>query len=162
MRIFSGFYKIIGIEVSPELIDLITLLIDDIEGVIRDRRVKIKCVSGVIGCIEVIHLIRRDLINLADILRIRVIILLVVPHIIHVIVRIGVVIVPLTGILELFDLESLLDENILHVVRQVVNLVLSLIVLILLRLRLPKYLHLQVLYLHLVKQVELRPTDYPL
>lgn len=164
MWVFPCFNKIIEIKASSKLIDLVALFIDDIKRiVVTSQSVIIKCVCWVIWCIWVIQLIRSYLINLAVILRGRVVISLVVTHIVHVIIRIGrVIIISLTWILKLFYLEGLFNQNILNIIWQVVYLILPIIIVLLLWFWFAQNLHFQILYFDFVKKVELWPTDYSL
>lgn len=116
MRAFPGFDKIVEIKASSKAIDLISFLINDINGVVVDgSSVKINCVSLVTtdegGVVELVAHV------LVHVLGVRVVILLVVAHVVHVVVRVGgVVLVALAGVFEFANFERLLDENVLHVV----------------------------------------------
>jgi len=93
MWIFPSLHKIIKIETSSQLVDLIALFINDIRIIVISKSIKINCVSRVIRGISVVHLIRC---NLIEILRVRVTTFLIVTHVIHVVVRVRIVIISLT------------------------------------------------------------------
>ena len=127
MRIFSCLNKIIEIKASSELIDLVTFFVDDIKIIVVGKGIKIKCVCRVIWGIWIIKLIRCDLI---EILRIWVTTFLIVTHIVHVIIGIWVVVISLTWILELFYLERLFNQNIFHIIREVIYFIFSIILIL--------------------------------
>ena len=131
MRAFPGFDKVIKVEASSKPIDLIAVFIDNISGVVY-WGVKINCVSLVAadkrGVVELItHVLR----VLAEGLVVWVVVLLVVAHVVDVVVGIwSVVLVSLTGVFEFSDLEGLLDEDVFDVVRQVIDFILGLVVVV--------------------------------
>jgi hypothetical protein len=56
---------------------------------------------------------------------------LVVAHIVHVVVGIwSIVLVSLAGVFEFSDFEGLLDENVFDVIRQVINFVFGLVIVV--------------------------------
>lgn len=133
MGTFPRFDQIIKIKAAAQPIDFIALFIDDVEGVIvgwKSGIIKIKCVSlvasGKGGVVELVAGV------LGQVLRVGVVVVLVVAQAVHVVVRVGgVVLISLAGVFELLDFEGLLDQDVLHIIGQVVDLVFLGIVMVL-------------------------------
>ncbi len=160
MGIFSGLYKIIVIKVFPQLINFIPFLINNIKMLIGRNRIKARriLVPRTKGIIHMICI-------LIESLWIWVIVFLIIPHWVDIIVRVcrwRVILITLTGVLKLSELEGLLDEDILDIIWQVIYFVLAFIFISILVLQFTWNFHFQILYLHLVEKTELWTTHNPL
>lgn len=120
----------------------------------RTGIVKIKCV-GLVATTKT-RVVKVVPWGLAHRLRIGVVVLLIVAHVIHVVIWVrGVVLIPLTGVLEFSYFESLLNEDILDIVRQIVYFVFRLVFFVLFLFRLFDKFAFQVLYFDLIEKAEL-------
>ncbi len=162
MRAFPRLDQVIKVKAPSKPIDLIAVFIDNIGRVVK-RGVKINCV-GLVAADKrgVIELITHVLWVLAEGLVVGVVVFLVVAHVVDVVVGIrGVVFIALAGVFELSYLERLLDQNVFYIVRQIINFVFGLII-ILLVFWFAHALAFEVFGLNLVEKSELGTADYSL
>ena len=162
MRILPSLHQIVEIKASSQLVNFVSLLIDNVisyvwqrvvrgTGVIYVKSIISKPWAEIVVQIETSILIHR--------LRIRVIVLWTIVHVIHVVIWVSRVhLTFLARVFELFYLKSLLNQNILHVVWQIIYLKPRLLILLGV-FRLPNQLKLQVFCLYLIEQSEFRFAD---